>query len=180
MPEEEERKYKPPQIYEFPPLFTWQPNISTRQAQLRLWQDIIVDWSHATGNTRVTRSSDIFENPRIHRSLRGDAIVEILGEVVKNGLAEYVSPKEKDSINVYGMSPASVASLIKKWSDDYGYGDNVVTLFEITEGELPGLERLAGVDLLTIRRGVEVLVKRHEGAAMEEEGEIVGIKLSTA
>lgn len=178
MAQEVKEEYKPPQIFEFPPLFTQQPNNSTWQAQLQLWQQIVVDWCHATGQSLVTLSSAIFKNPRIHRSLRGDVIIEVFAELVKDGQAEYSSPKEKDSIHVYRISPANVASLIKKWSDDYGHGGTVVTLFEIAEGELPGLEPLQGVDLVTLRRGVEVLVKRHEGAAMQEDGEIVGFKLS--
>ena len=71
-----------PEMYNFPPFFTIQPVLETRKKQLKVWQDLIVNW-HKIQATEVLNLNDwkLFENSSINRSVDMDGrrtIVEYL------------------------------------------------------------------------------------------------------
>ncbi|KAL8992209.1 MAG: hypothetical protein Q9188_007642, partial [Gyalolechia gomerana] len=80
-----------PRSHSFPPLYTFQPTLLTRQAQLQKWSHLILRY-HAHHHLyhlhlSTALSSPLFHNPRIRKRLSHASLVEII---------DYMSKTEKD------------------------------------------------------------------------------------
>lgn len=133
--------YSFPQIYNFPPFFTRQPNEQTWQAQLSNWIQLILGYSKANriwiinnkgkvlSQGNVEDSDDVtleqqdesiakdgvFVNNKIQRSLDVEMVNEIFKEMVKNSDAFYTTKKDQTSIFVNFYRPEDWASMILEW-----------------------------------------------------------------
>lgn len=163
-------------MYEFPPFFTRQPNEDTWRLQLKLWQDVVYKWCLANNEWRLTPSADVFTNKRIDRTLNIDAATHVLTEMCRKGVAEKLENNE--TFLVFKHTPADLATELRQWARETGHETSVLTFYELSEGELPSLEKFINADDITLKRVAEVLERRKEGVAMKEEGECVGIKIT--
>ena len=73
-----------PDFYFFPPFFTLQPVISTRNHQLRLWRDMIVQY-HTFHKQKILVVHDcpLFINKTIDRQLNDEAIQVIMDDLIQ-------------------------------------------------------------------------------------------------
>jgi len=62
--------YQPPAWYSFPPYFTLQPVRETRERQLALWREFIVEYcrAHRTFVVSVDEDTPLFVNGAINRA----------------------------------------------------------------------------------------------------------------
>jgi ESCRT-II complex subunit VPS25 len=157
-----------PNSYNFPPLFTPQPNLQTRAAQLRRWSILIQKYCR---HHRIYQLSiiDALETPLFHNaalkkrlSLR-DAKEVIDYMVSKEGdeRAEWLSP-EKAAAWIWWRKPEEWANMIAAWVDETGQKNVVLTLYEITEGETTTNQEFAGLDTTILQRSLQTLVKRNK------------------
>lgn len=135
--------YQFPQIYNFPPFFTRQPNEQTWQAQLNNWIQLILGYckanriwilnnkgkvlsqgniedmetpTHDTTDDNNNLSKDgIFVNNKIQRSLDVQVVNEIFKTMVENSDASYTTKKDQTSIYVNFYRPEDWASMILEW-----------------------------------------------------------------
>lgn len=168
--------FSPDPIYEFPPFFTKQPNEESWKSQLLTWYRIITEFCRASGKWQVSHSSPVFTNTRIQRQLPPEAAKLVLDSMVESGIAEQLSASE---VYVYAVKPSELAYELKQWSAATGHDGSVLTFYELQEGELPGLERFKGIDSLLLTRVVRVLVKRGDATGLNENNEMVGLKLKS-
>lgn len=130
-------KFQFPKIYNFPPFFTKQPNLQTRDTQIEYWRRIILDYtkfnkiwalssrgnplgdsdtnesdSESNGDTKPT----IFENKTIKRALKSEFIDEIYTEMVKKNEACWLKPdNHRAGILIYWHSIEEWADMIMNW-----------------------------------------------------------------
>ena len=72
-------------LWTFPPFFTLQPNLDTRQKQLKLWKDFILDSSAKNKLWFMTDKDAIFTNANINRKCSQEFINLIIQELIKTG-----------------------------------------------------------------------------------------------
>mmetsp|Transcript_96384 Transcript_96384/g.221018 ORF Transcript_96384/g.221018 Transcript_96384/m.221018 type:complete len:94 (+) Transcript_96384:77-358(+) len=69
MAERKSQEYEAPDFYHFPPFFTIQPNLATREKQLKLWKQFILGWhNHNKSYTLIPNEWEFFFKP-IHTKI---------------------------------------------------------------------------------------------------------------
>ncbi|KAI9505230.1 ESCRT-II complex subunit-domain-containing protein [Coemansia spiralis] len=151
-----------PEIYNFPPFFTRQPNDSTWKEQRRMWCDLILSYYKYNNLSSMTLaeavSDPLFNNKQIHRSLRVDTLREVVEELVKQGNACWTGPKNtRDACLIFWRKPEAWASIIHQWASENGMFNMVFTFFELANGDDTVEQEFHGLDPLTLRRALDVL-----------------------
>ncbi|KAK9468933.1 ESCRT-II complex subunit-domain-containing protein [Lipomyces arxii] len=175
-----------PSIYSFPPFFTRQPNNLTWSSQLSQWNSLILAYCRFNRIWRIDLNTaiewDLFHNKEINRSLKLEACREILENMVKKGDAEWVSGSgnqgaKNTSAIIYWRRPEEWANIISEWIDSTGQKNAILTLYEITDGDLSVSQDFRGIDSTILRKALDVLVRRNQAQIMRSaEGEEAGVK----
>ncbi|KAF8253448.1 ESCRT-II complex, vps25 subunit, partial [Wilcoxina mikolae CBS 423.85] len=155
-----------PPLYSFPPFFTRQPNAATWAAQRTAWCSFILTYCRSHKQWRFQLSSaletDLFYNSTLNRRLKQQDVVEVLEAMVTEGTIEWAD-KERSSVIVYWRKPEEWAGVIADWIDATGQKGSVLTLYEISWGDLTTGQEFHGIDPTVLRKALDVLVER--GAA---------------
>ena len=76
--------YKFPECYYFPPFFTIQPVLSTREKQLQQWRQLILSYyTFYKIKTLVVHDCALWKNSKINRSLNSDGIRIIMRDFIR-------------------------------------------------------------------------------------------------
>ncbi|KAK4199739.1 ESCRT-II complex subunit-domain-containing protein [Triangularia verruculosa] len=180
-----------PKEYSFPPFFTPQINLATRHAQLTKWSSLILSYCrhHAIyrlslSDTTTSPSSPaypLFNNDSINRRLSLSYIKEIIDFMRRDGRAEWVSgsgsgeQQQGDLVWVYWRTPEEWAGLVEKWVEETGNKGQVMTVYELVEGEGSRGSEFWGLDQELMVKAVQVLVKKGKAQTMGGE-ENLGVK----
>ena len=75
---------KYPEFYSFPPFFTVQPVLATREKQMALWRELILRY-HTEHKIKmlVVHDCPLWKNPDIGRELSRDGIDAVMNDFVK-------------------------------------------------------------------------------------------------
>ncbi|KAK9479660.1 ESCRT-II complex subunit-domain-containing protein [Lipomyces japonicus] len=174
-----------PSIYSFPPFFTKQPNHQTWSSQLSLWSDLILAYCRYNRIWRVDLNTaiewDLFNNRDINRSLKLDTSREILDNMVKKGDAEWASGSKNNSHHssaiIYWKRPEEWANLISDWIDSTGQKNAILTLYEISDGDLAVAQDFRGIDTTILLKALDILVRRGQAQIMKSaDGDEAGVK----
>ncbi|KAI9716311.1 MAG: hypothetical protein M1828_000407 [Chrysothrix sp. TS-e1954] len=144
-----------PAITTFPPFYTLQPTLSTRNSQLTSWTSLILAHATHTHTFLSSPKSPLFTNTTIHRSLPPSDALEILRHMVAQSAASWVNSlasgsasasgsggRRKDRVGegegevfLWWRSPEEWARIIGKWVEETGQKGTVLTFYELLEGE---------------------------------------------
>jgi len=167
-----------PDIYGFPPFFTRQPNEDTWAAQCANWSEFIRDYcrSRRLWRLHVTDAleTDLFWNKEINRRLKLKDALAVLKHMKNEGQIEWDGPAETTAI-IFWKKPEEWATSIYEWIDSTGQRNSVLTLYEISEGDLTTSQDFHKVDLHVLRKALDVLVKRGS-AQVFGHGDEIGVK----
>ncbi|KAE8213911.1 hypothetical protein CF327_g2652 [Tilletia walkeri] len=154
------------------------------------------------------RNGELFYNKAIERRLSPNAIRTLLAHMVKQGSAGYDAPTQNgrfrvasalplgagassstagsDSANlpsrawIFWRKPEEWADIIYKWISDTGQNRSIITLYELTEGDLSEGQEFRELPKPLLRQVLDVLVKQGKaqifGGAKDAEGE--GVKFA--
>jgi ESCRT-II complex subunit VPS25 len=121
----------------------------------------------------------LFHNKSINRRLSLADAREVLDFMRKEGRAEYVNPsantpsaghgQQGDVIWIYWRTPEEWAALVEAWVDDTAQKGNVLTLYELTDGEGTRGSELHGLDSELLLKALAVLVKRGKAQVFGSE-----------
>ena len=76
--------YQYPEFYSFPPFFTIQPVLETREKQMGLWRELILSYHTSLKiKTLVVHDCPLWKNKSISRELDRDAIKSVMDDFVK-------------------------------------------------------------------------------------------------
>ncbi|XP_044946245.1 vacuolar protein sorting-associated protein 25-like [Hordeum vulgare subsp. vulgare] len=89
--------FKLPHFFNYPPYFTLQPVRETREKQVQLWKELILDYCRSQKMYIISLEEDfpLFSNPKIERSLSYEAKEAFLAALVSEGRAEWVDKSHK-------------------------------------------------------------------------------------
>ncbi|CAR29819.1 ZYRO0G17732p [Zygosaccharomyces rouxii] len=181
-----------PPIYSFPPLYTRQPNSIIRRQQISSWMDLILQyakshnaWCMSAEGSIVTEGSEsvqesIFVNNEIERSVPQVFINEIWSTMCQEGKAIGTDKGKKESPTYYILwrTVDSWASLILQWFESAGKLQQVVTIYELSQGdesigwEFHGMPEPLTADCL------KPLCHRHRATIVNDEyGKPVAVKV---
>ncbi|KAI6178051.1 ESCRT-II complex subunit VPS25 [Aphelenchoides besseyi] len=124
--------------YDFPPFFTLQPNLSTREKQLEAWGRLVIDYCQFHKIFIVDLNeylrSELFYNQKLNRKLDEKAIKEVFEFLEKKKHVEWTD-NAKNRCHIYWRRPDEWAELLYDWARANGLQNAVLTLHEITQDE---------------------------------------------
>ncbi|KAJ1718007.1 Vacuolar protein-sorting-associated protein 25 [Coemansia biformis] len=155
-------QFQLPEIHNFPPFFTRQPNEDTWKEQRRLWCDLILAFYRHHRRCTMSLAEAVteppFSNRQIHRSLRVDALREIVDDLVKQGKSETARHAARRYGSLATQQPPEVwAGMMHQWASDHGLCNAVLTLYELANGDDTVGQEFHDLDLATLRRSLEAL-----------------------
>uniref|UniRef100_J3L2I9 UBC core domain-containing protein n=1 Tax=Oryza brachyantha TaxID=4533 RepID=J3L2I9_ORYBR len=127
--------FRLPPFFSYPPYFTLQPVRETREKQVQLWKDLILDYCRSQKIYIVSLEEDfpLFSNPKIERSLSHEAKEVFLAALVNEGRAEWMDKGHKKCLILW-LRIQDWANYILNFVKDNGLEDNVMTVEEIRSG----------------------------------------------
>ncbi|XP_008570114.1 PREDICTED: vacuolar protein-sorting-associated protein 25 isoform X1 [Galeopterus variegatus] len=168
-----------PWQYRFPPFFTLQPNVDTRQKQLAAWCSLVLSFCRLHKQCSMTvmeaQESPLFNNVKLQRKLPVESIQIVLEELRKKGNLEWLD-KNKSSFLIMWRRPEEWGKLIYQWENNQkersllrnvkvsrsGQNNSVFTLYELTNGEDTEDEEFHGLDEATLLRALQALQQEHK------------------
>ncbi|XP_050378820.1 vacuolar protein sorting-associated protein 25 [Argentina anserina] len=168
--------YKLPQFFNYPPYFTLQPVRDTREKQIQLWKDLILDYCRTQKIFVIALEEDfpLFSNPAIERSLTHEAREAFLSILVSDGRAEWLDKRHSKCLILWHRIQ-EWANIILNFVKEYGLEDSVMTVEEIRSGiESRGTE-LHGIDRTILMRALKLLEQKgklaiFKGTTADDEG----------
>ena len=129
-----------PQVYEFAPFFTLQPNPTSRSEQLGLWRELILSYCahHRIFYLDLSPTLPLFNNARISRKLNQESIRQVVADLVANRQAVWEGGNAATATRalIYWRTPVQWANAIYSWVTETGQNKSIMTLFELTQGDL--------------------------------------------
>ena len=160
-----------PDFYHFPPFFTIQPVLNTREKQFALWRDLILRY-HTEKKLKIMKLYDcpLWKNNTIHRQLDENDILFIVEDFVRHGNGEWVNENNDDNknnnrkthIRILWRKPEQLALDIYTWAENNGYAGSgstggICTLYELHSGEdIHGMS-FQGADEELLLRALQIL-----------------------
>uniref|UniRef100_A0A8C3HV63 Vacuolar protein-sorting-associated protein 25 n=1 Tax=Chrysemys picta bellii TaxID=8478 RepID=A0A8C3HV63_CHRPI len=127
-----------PWQYRFPPFFTLQPNVDTRQKQMTAWCSLVLSYCRLNKQYTMTvmeaQESPLFHNRKLQRKLPTESIQVVLEELRKKGNLEWLD-KNKSSFLIMWRRPEEWGKLIYQWVSKNGLTNSVFTLYELSNGD---------------------------------------------
>jgi ESCRT-II complex subunit VPS25 len=112
-----------------------QPVRETREKQVQLWKDLILDYCRSQKLYIISLEEDfpLFSNPKIERSLSHEAKEVFLAALVYEGRAEWMDKGHKKCLILW-LRIQDWANYILNFVKDNGLEDSVMTVEEIRSG----------------------------------------------
>jgi ESCRT-II complex subunit VPS25 len=173
-----------PAYTSYPPLYTLQPNHTTRSRQLDLWSALIISYSAHHALYKLSLSSlprDLFTHPSGDRELKPNDIRTVLDHMSKSengGRIEWIPATgggRSESCYIWWRTQGEWADAVYAWVEGTGQRNTVLTLYELREGG-DGKQEWRGMDEGMLRRVIGVLVKRSKAQIFGQAGEGEGVK----
>jgi ESCRT-II complex subunit VPS25 len=168
------KKY--PEFFSFPPFFTIQPVLETREKQLALWREMILQYhSFHRIPILIVHDCPLWSNPAIERSLAPSDIQIVMDDFCKSGHGEWQDPSDKTRCRILWRKPEEIASDLYDWATTHGVVGSVCTLYELHSGEDVGGMSFQGLDEELLRRALEILQSQgkctiFQGETSSEDG----------
>jgi len=168
--------FKLPHFFNYPPYFTLQPVRDTREKQVQVWKELIIDYCRTQKIFVIGLEEEfpLFSNPVIERSLSHEAREAFLSALVSEGRAEWLGKGHRKCLILWHR--------IQDWADiilcfvkDNGLEDSVITVEEMRSGvECQGTE-LHGIDRAILMRALRLLEQKgklaiFKGTSADDEG----------
>ncbi|XP_058103972.1 vacuolar protein sorting-associated protein 25 [Magnolia sinica] len=168
--------FKLPHFFNYPPYFTLQPVRDTREKQVQLWKELILDYCRSQKIFVIGLEEEfpLFTNPAIERTLSHEAREVFLSALVSEGRAEWMDKGRKKCLILW-LRIQDWADCILRFVKENGLEDSVMTLEEIRSGiESRGTE-LAGIDRTVLMRALRLLEQKgkaaiFKGTSADDEG----------
>lgn len=162
-----------PWQYKFPPFYTLQPNLDTRQKQLEGWCALVLAYhrhhKQYSLDVQESQATSLFHNKEIDRKLNIDAIYAVLEELQKKGNVEWTDKTRKQCL-VMWRTPEEWGKLIYHWVSNNGLMNTVCTLFELVNGDDTAGEDFHGLEMPVLMRALQTLQQQRKAEIMGTDG----------
>lgn len=168
--------FKVPHFFNYPPYFTLQPIRETREKQVQLWKEMILDYcrSQKVFVIGLEEEFPLFSNPAIQRSLSHESREVFLSALVSEGRAEWMDKNHRKCLILW-LRIQDWADCVINFVKENGMEDSVMTVEDIRTGiESRGTE-LAGIDRGVLIRALKLLEQKgkaaiFKGSSTDDEG----------
>lgn len=164
-----------PEFYSFPPFFTIQPVLSTREKQLALWRELILRY-HTENKipTLVVHDCPLWKNATIQRQLNPNEIQQVIDDFCAHGHGEW-QDTNRTVCRILWRKPEQLAADVYQWAERNGFVGSVCTVYELHSGEDVNGESFQGADEELLRRALAILEQQgkcavFKGDTSEEDG----------
>ncbi|KAK2967004.1 hypothetical protein RJ640_003360 [Escallonia rubra] len=153
--------FKLPQFFNYPPYFTLQPVRETRDKQVQLWKEMILDYCRTQKIYVIGLEEDfpLFTNHVIERSLSHEARQAFLSALVSDGRAEWMDKSHRKCLILW-HGVQDWADLILHFVKENGLEDSVMTVEEIRTGTESRGTELHGMDRTLLMRALKLLERK--------------------
>ncbi|KAI8530627.1 hypothetical protein RHMOL_Rhmol11G0074100 [Rhododendron molle] len=168
-------EFKLPNFFNYPPYFTLQPVKDTREKQIQLWKELILDYCKTQKVFIVEPEGfPLFTNSGIERSLSHEAREVFLSTLVSEGRAEWMDKGHRKCLILWHRIQ-EWADLIFRFVKDNGLEDSVMTVEEIRSGTESRGTDLHGIDCTVLMRALKLLEHKgklaiFKGTSADDEG----------
>uniref|UniRef100_A0A3Q2ZZN5 Vacuolar protein-sorting-associated protein 25 n=1 Tax=Kryptolebias marmoratus TaxID=37003 RepID=A0A3Q2ZZN5_KRYMA len=150
-----------PWQYNFPPFFTLQPNVDTRQKQLAAWCSLVLSYCRHhklyTLDVMEAQESPVFNNKKIERILISNKhVCYVCLCLLTAGNLEWLD-KNKSRCLVMWRRPEEWGKLIYQWVSKNGMVNSVFTLYELSNGDDTESEEFHGLEEWMLLRSLQAL-----------------------
>lgn len=171
--------FKWPWQYEFPPFFTLQKTLITREKQLEAWSQLVIDYCEFykiyTINIADISNSELFVNSVLNRKLPADGIRAVFEFLEHKRHIDWLD-KYKNRCHIYWRRPEEWATLIYGWAVSNGLLNTPCTLYEITQGDDVTQESFYGLDKDVLLKALRILVDQRRAQLLNIGTEAEGVK----
>ncbi|KAK3995834.1 ESCRT-II complex subunit [Cladorrhinum sp. PSN332] len=174
-----------PREHSFPPFFTPQTNLTTHHAQQTKWTALVLSYCRHHRIFKLSLSdslnSDLFSNSKLNRRVSPAHQRSIIDFLRKDGRAEYVVESKSpaggggDIVYIYWRTPEEWAGIIESWVDETAQKGQVLTVYELLEGENTRGSEFYGMDREVLIKALNILVKRGKAQIFGQEDSL-GVK----
>ena len=149
-------------VVDFPPFYTLQPVLATRERQLELWRQLILKKCESSSTLMIELNSfPFFANSKINRSLDAEGRKAVGDFLVSTGFGEWEDPSTKLRLRVYSRTPESWAQTVYEWAKQtVRVGEGISTFYEIHSGEDAENTELFGLHEDILHKALKVLEKQ--------------------
>ncbi|KAG3048830.1 hypothetical protein PC121_g19260 [Phytophthora cactorum] len=164
-------KFSYPEYYDFPPFFTLQPVRATREKQLVLWQQLILEYHRAHDLPLFQPlASTLFENVKISRNMAQDGRMAVVEHLIRCGHGRW-EDDTKTRCRIMWKKPAEWAIEIYDFAKEHGMLGNVFTVYELYAGEETLGTNIHGMEPWLLREALGVLEGEQKAAVIAGETE---------
>ncbi|XGW23311.1 hypothetical protein V3C99_005498 [Haemonchus contortus] len=146
--------FKWPWQYDFPPFFTLQPTLATREKQLETWASLVIDYAQHnkifTLDVAEVANSELFYNQKLNRRLSPEGIRAVFDYLEQKKHVEWIDIV-KTRCHIYWRRPDEWAALIYAWAVSNGLLNTPCTLYEIAHGDDTVQESFYGLEKDVLR-----------------------------
>jgi ESCRT-II complex subunit VPS25 len=165
-------------VLDFPPFYTLQPVLATREKQLELWRQIILKQLTANTTSMVIDlpTYSLFTNSKINRSMDLQSRQAVGDSLCQFGQGEWEDPQTKTRLRIYSKTPEVFASIVYEWAKSTArVGEGISTFYEIHSGEDSEGTELMGIHEEVLMKALKILEKQNKvqlfpGQTMDETG----------
>lgn len=158
-----------PEFYSFPPFFTIQPVLETREKQLALWRELLLNYHTSLKiKTLVVHDCPLWANATIGRQLSPEDTSKVMEDFCKSGHGEW-QDDTKTRCRILWRKPEQLASDIYDWAEANGFVGSVCTVYELHSGEDVRGMSFQGADEELLRRALGILETQGKCAIFQGE-----------
>ncbi|GMM35019.1 ESCRT-II subunit protein [Saccharomycopsis crataegensis] len=143
---------------------------------------------HSPDDGNVSERLELFNNTKINRHLKIEFIEEIFKYMVTNNMSGWHNQDilnnyqrksdSRDSIIVYWKTPDDWAAMILEFIESTGNSGSIMTLYELTLGEMVRGQEFYGLHPFLLHQSLQVLVNQNRAQLMKDEnGVVAGMKI---
>ncbi|KAF1313799.1 Vacuolar protein-sorting-associated protein 25, partial [Globisporangium splendens] len=164
-------KFAYPEYYDFPPFFTLQPVRATREKQLVLWKQLILEY-HRTHGLPLFQpfSSVLFENVKISRKMAQEGRLAVVEYLIRCGNGSW-EDETRTRCRIMWKKPTEWAAEIYDFvcAKQRAMIGNVFTVYELYAGEETLGSSLHGMEPWLLREALKVLESEGKAAIIAGE-----------
>ncbi|KAH9245965.1 hypothetical protein BASA81_016506 [Batrachochytrium salamandrivorans] len=165
-------------LADFPPFYTLQPVLATREKQLALWRQVILASVPPSAATAVIDISLFakFENAQISRKLDLESRRVVCESVISTGFGEWEDPTTRTLLRVYSKTPEAIAAAVYEFANQAGLvGQEISTFYELHSGESVEGTELFGINPDLLLKALKTLESKgklflYPGTTLDEMG----------
>eukprot|EP00009_Paramoeba_aestuarina_P005524 CAMPEP_0201513860 /NCGR_PEP_ID=MMETSP0161_2-20130828/5831_1 /ASSEMBLY_ACC=CAM_ASM_000251 /TAXON_ID=180227 /ORGANISM="Neoparamoeba aestuarina, Strain SoJaBio B1-5/56/2" /LENGTH=196 /DNA_ID=CAMNT_0047910237 /DNA_START=67 /DNA_END=657 /DNA_ORIENTATION=+ len=170
-----------PPFYSLPPFFTEQPTPNTKITQLEMWRDLILGYTRFfnmfTLDIQEALASPLFKNDNINRSLSENFARKCLEYLVEEGKGEWDNKKTKKKLLIHWRTPEEWGEMMLKWATSLGKLNEVMTLYDLAQGEDSEKEEFHGLPNEVLERALGELQDKGKCVVFSgETSDAMGVK----